>query len=53
MTLPAKEKGAKPATASVTLGLATDTQIEILSGLSEGQEVLIKPAPSTDNTMKF
>ncbi|MBO9541806.1 efflux RND transporter periplasmic adaptor subunit [bacterium] len=53
VTLPAKEKGAKPATASVTLGLATDTQIEILSGLVEGQEVLIKPAPSADNTMKF
>lgn len=53
VTLSAAGKGAKPATASVTLGLTTDTQIEILSGLSEGQEVLIKPAPSGDNTMKF
>lgn len=53
VTLPAKAKGGKPATASVTLGLATDTQLEILSGLAEGQEVLIKPAPSTDNAMKF
>lgn len=52
VTLPAKEKGAKPATASVTLGLATDTQLEIVSGLTEGQVVLIKP-PASDNTMKF
>lgn len=52
VTLPAP-KGGKPETRKVTIGLANDHQVEILSGLTEGQEVLIKPASSADSTAKM
>lgn len=57
VTLPtdpkAKGKDAKPETRKIKLGLTNDHQIEVLSGLSKGDTVLIKPASSADNAAKF
>lgn len=53
VTLTTKGKDKKPETKSVKLGLSNDHQIEVVEGLKEGQVVLIKPASSADNSMKF
>jgi HlyD family secretion protein len=41
------------ATQSIDIGLTNDHQIEVLGGVKEGQEVLIKPASSADNSFKM
>lgn len=51
VTLPSK--GKKPEERKVTIGLTNDHQVEILTGLSAGETVLIKPASSADNSVKF
>ncbi|HBN08857.1 MAG TPA: hypothetical protein DD435_09475 [Cyanobacteria bacterium UBA8530] len=51
VTLPTKDKKGKGK--KVKLGISNDHQIEVLEGLSLGETVLIKPASSADNAMKF
>jgi len=51
VTLPGKDK--KPDERKVTIGLTNDHQVEILTGLQEGDAVLVKPASSADNSVKF
>lgn len=46
-------KDKKPEEKKVTIGLTNDHQVEILTGLQEGDTVLIKPASSADNSVKF
>jgi len=41
VTIPAAEKGGTPETREVKTGMETDDQIEILSGLAEGESVLV------------
>ncbi len=41
VTLPPAEKGAKPETREVKVGLETDEQVEIVDGLSAGDKVLV------------
>jgi HlyD family secretion protein len=53
VTLPAAKKDAKPETRPIKLGMSNDHKVEIVSGLKEGEKVLIKPASSADNAMKF
>ncbi|MGE5707650.1 MAG: efflux RND transporter periplasmic adaptor subunit [Bacteroidota bacterium] len=43
----------KEETRKIKLGVSNDHQLEILEGLSEGDEVLIKPTSSAENAMKF
>lgn len=43
----------KEETRKLKLGVSNDHQLEILEGLSEGDEVLIKPTSSAENAMKF
>lgn len=40
-------------TRQIRIGMANDHQVEILSGLKEGDKVVIKPASAADNSMKF
>lgn len=47
VSLPVQEKGAKPESRVVTTGIETDEQIEILSGLSEGEKVLLSASRYT------
>lgn len=51
VSLPGKDK--KPTEKKVTIGLTNDHQVEVLTGLAEGETVLIKPASSADNSVKF
>lgn len=52
-TVSLKGKDQKPAEKKVKIGLTNDHQVEILTGLAEGDTVLIKPASSADNSVKF
>ncbi len=40
-------------TRNIKIGLSNDHQVEIVSGLKEGEKVIIKPASAADNSMKF
>lgn len=51
--LPPKTSGGKPVAHPVTIGLTNDHQVEIVSGLTQGQDVLINPPSAAGNTANF
>ncbi|MBI6545726.1 MAG: efflux RND transporter periplasmic adaptor subunit [Cyanobacteria bacterium NC_groundwater_1444_Ag_S-0.65um_54_12] len=48
-----KVKADRPPVQKIKIGLSNDQQIEVIAGLFEGQEVLVKPPPAADNSVKF
>ncbi|MBM3269491.1 MAG: efflux RND transporter periplasmic adaptor subunit [Candidatus Sericytochromatia bacterium] len=55
VTLPGKsaKDAKKPETRAIVLGLSNDREVEIKSGLKEGDKVVIKPPSAAENSMKF
>jgi len=46
------KKGGKAGKREIRLGLSSDSEVEVLSGLDEGTEVRIAP-PAVDNALKM